>query len=167
MLPLDMSVVGMLVVAYSEECPAISGTTSFLLAFGFLTLITNVVKFVFSLGRPGQGKRYPVLGGVVAIAGLAQLGLGLWGVSLIYPNLRYFSGPKEECGMGVVVAVFIPATIIMLVICGLVGAGLYMSYCKTEEGVEGKGNGGAGADLVRNDSLGSARPSSGPSIDNV
>ena len=93
-----------------------------------VTILANSLKFYFSLRRPGQEKRFPRVKSLVDVFGVCQLGTGIWGMALVFPNLEYLSDPSPEtCEMGPLIATLIPACIIALVaLTLLVAGGLYL-----------------------------------------
>lgn len=133
MLAADMGSIGMIVIGLIQSCPAIPGSIPFLLSFGVIAVTAGILNFVFSLKRKGQGKdRYPLAVGIVQMIGIAQIGLGIWGMVLCFPNFQYFSEPSPDtCELGVMIAMVIPSAIIALVIVGVLGFGLYSTLKKS------------------------------------
>jgi hypothetical protein len=124
---MDMAICGMLYAAFSGECPAIDNMRSYTLSFGFTTLIMNLLKFFFSIAREGQPARYPLPNAIIKFLGILQLAFGIWGISLIAPNLDLFGDTgKDTCEFGPLIAGTIPAAIIACVIVGLLGYGAFV-----------------------------------------
>lgn len=134
---LDLAPIGMVFSALSGSFPAIGSLPAFVLSFVVLNVSVGTVKFVFSLRRCGQAKRYPAAKGVADVLGLLMLGVGIWGIAITYPNLRYLSGPASECKTSSFIAAFIPSTIILvvLVVCVLACTkAVLVSLSKPSEG---------------------------------
>jgi len=113
---LDLAPIGMVSSALTGSCPAIGSLPAFVLSFVALNVSVGIVKFVFNLRRCGQAKRYPVAKGVADMLGLLMLGVGIWGIAITYPNLRYLNGPASECEFQPFLGAFIPSTIILIVL---------------------------------------------------
>jgi hypothetical protein len=129
-LVLDCGVIGMISGGLTGgDCPGIPHILAFILCFGTVTLFVALIKFQFKLARPidendvsDDAKKKAKI--VVAVLGPLQLILGIWGISITYPNTRYFSRERESCAFGVYLCAFIPSTIIGVVIIVLIAMGL-------------------------------------------
>jgi len=94
-------------------------------------MLVGLVKFQYSLRREGNDRRHPCANCLVQMLGLAQLALGIWGVILVFPNVKYFSNPSPDtCELGPMLSMFIPSVIIALVLVGLIGFGMYSLVVK-------------------------------------
>lgn len=122
---LDLAPIGMVFSAFSGECPAIGSLPAFVLSFVVLNVSVGTIKFVFSLRRCGQAKRYPAAKSVADVLGVLMLGVGIWGIAITYPNLRYLNGPAEECKLSSFLGGFIPSTIILVVL-------VVLAFCGTK-----------------------------------
>lgn len=134
---LDMAPIGMVVSAFSGSCPAIGSLPAFVLSFAALNVSVGAVKFVFSLRRCGQAERYKAAKSVADVLGLLLLGVGVWGIAIVYPNLRYLKGPASECEFQPFLGAFIPSTIILVVLVVLalfVAKAMFTSLSNPPEG---------------------------------
>lgn len=136
-LVLDLAVVGMIGAVVGKECPGIPGSLAFIFSFVIVTIIGGLIKFFFSLRREERPALHPTIKAINDIVGLGQLGVGIWGMVLVFPNLGYLSDPgPETCDSEIIICMLIPASIIALVIVGLIGYGIYSLACKKSEEVE-------------------------------
>lgn len=126
MAGLDCGIFGLL-SGLNGECPGIPDAKGFIIAFMCVTGPLNFLKHYFSMDRPGHKSRYPVIKAIMDILGVAQLGIGIWGISVMAPKLGYLSDGlnKETCESGTFVSALIPSAIIFVVLVGLVGALIY------------------------------------------
>ncbi|KAL7551862.1 hypothetical protein ACHAWF_015080 [Thalassiosira exigua] len=131
---LDLGSIGMLIAAATGKCPAIPGAFAFVICFSITNLVGGILKFCFSLQRPGNDKRYVCANIVLQLTGILQLAFGIWGMALIFPNVKYFADPSPEtCDLGPLIAMIIPSSIIALVIVVLVGMALYSVISKKKK----------------------------------
>ena len=129
----DCAVVGMIGPGF-QECPEISSVPKFVCSFAAISIVMGALKFHYSLRREGNDKLYPAENGLAAALGLAQLGVGIWGIVLIAPNLDLFAdaGP-ETCTTAALVVLAIPSAIIAAVIVGLLFYGVYYACFKKKD----------------------------------
>jgi len=119
-LGLDFASLGMIFAAVFGKCPEIPDYLHFAFSFCIVGILVGMIKFFYSLRREGNDERHPCAKGLVDMLGLTQLGLGIWGMVLVFPNLSYLADPSPEtCELGPMLAMFIPAVIIALVIIGV------------------------------------------------
>jgi hypothetical protein len=131
-LMLDSGTIGMIIGGLTGgSCPGIPSIRAFILCFGIVTLSVGFIKFQFKLARPivqndisNDAKKRANAKSVVAALGPLQLIFGIWGISITYPNTKYFSGERESCPFGIYVCAFIPSTIIGVVVIVLIAMGL-------------------------------------------
>ena len=89
-------------------------------------MVVGLIKFHYSLRQEARLRHHSFANCIVQMLGLTQLALGVWGMSLVFPNLEYLGNPSPDtCELGPMLAMFIPSIIIALVIVGLVGFGVY------------------------------------------
>jgi hypothetical protein len=128
-LILSFGIVGLLAQAFGD-CPTIPDATAFLLCFSCATIPSNIIKFYFSLDRPNHKGHYPLPSGIADFLGILQLAFGIWGITLLAPNLDLLGDASPEtCELAVLVAMAIPCAIIAIVIVGLLGVGVYKITC--------------------------------------
>jgi len=133
----DLGSLGMIFAAVGKKCPAIPGHLAFIYAFAAVGVVMGSIRFAFSLKRKGNDKRYPILYGIVSLLGLAQLGLGIWGMILVFPNLGYLTDPSPDtCELGPMIAMIIPAVIIALVLVGIICYAIYKAVMPKKEALE-------------------------------
>jgi hypothetical protein len=132
-LVLDCAIVAMIPSVFGK-CPEISSVRAFAFAFAAISVCIGILKFHFSLRREGNDKVYPAANGVVSALGLAQLGVGIWGIVLVVPNLDLFAdaGP-ETCEIAPLIVLAIPSAIIAMVIVGLLFMGVYNACIKKKD----------------------------------
>lgn len=128
----DLGVIGMVAAGVGGQCPAIGSMKAFLLSFAAVTVAAGGLRFWFSLRRPDQDKLYPRVKILVDFLGIVQLGISVWGMALIFPNLNYLGDPSPQtCEMGPLIATLIPSCIIAVVMVGLLGMLiLHVSGCR-------------------------------------
>ena len=109
-LALDLGYLGMIFVAVGGECPEIPDYMAFISSFSIVGLVMGLIRFVFSLRREGNDKLYPIPAVIATVLGMAQLGLGIWGMVLVFPNLKYFvqTGFDVEKGSLNYKSIFLP-----------------------------------------------------------
>lgn len=116
MLALDMGSIGMIFAVVWSECPAIPSYLAFVYSFAIVGMLAGLIKFQYSLGREGNTKRYPCAQSISSILGMTQVALGIWGVTLVFPNVAYLGNPSPDtCELGPMLAMFIPSVIIAIV----------------------------------------------------
>ena len=131
---MDIAVVGMIGAVVGKECPAIPNALAFIYSFVAVTIVGGLLKFFFSLRREERPALHPIIKGINDIVGIGQLGVGIWGMVLVFPNLGYLSDPgPETCDSAIIICMLIPALIIALVVVGLLGYGIYYLACKKKE----------------------------------
>lgn len=132
-LVLDCGVVGMIPPGFAD-CPEISSVQAFVCSFAAISICMGILKFHFGLRREGNDKLYPMGNGLVSALGLAQLGVGIWGIILTVSNLDLFAdaGP-ETCERAPLIVLAIPSAIIALVIVGLLFYGVYYTCIKKKD----------------------------------
>ena len=132
LLVADCAVVGMIGPGFSD-CPEISSVSAFVCSFAAISIIMGLLKFHFGLRRAGNDKLYPVPSGLASALGLAQLGVGIWGIVLLVPNLDLFGDAgSDTCEMAALVVLAIPSAIIASVIVGLLFYGVYSCFKKKD-----------------------------------
>lgn len=123
--------IGLIMVAIYSECPAIPGWYGFVLSFGILSVVAGCFKFLFSLGRTENQEKYARAYIISQLVGVVQLGLGAWGMVLIFPNLKYFGDVSPEtCQIGPLLAMLIPSIIFAVLLVVLIGMGVYSAWKK-------------------------------------
>ena len=126
LLMLDVGSIGMIFAAVWSVCPAIPSYLSFIYSFAIVGMVVGLIKFHYSLRQEARLRHHSFANCIVQMLGLTQLALGVWGMSLVFPNLEYLGNPSPDtCELGPMLAMFIPSIIIALVIVGLVGFGVY------------------------------------------
>mmetsp|Transcript_7416 Transcript_7416/g.10676 ORF Transcript_7416/g.10676 Transcript_7416/m.10676 type:complete len:500 (-) Transcript_7416:116-1615(-) len=116
MLALDMGSIGMIFAVVWSECPAIPSYLAFVYSFAIVGMLAGLIKFQYSLGREGNTKRYPCAQSISSILGMTQVALGIWGMTLVFPNVAYLGNPSPDtCEFGPMLAMFIPSVIIAIV----------------------------------------------------
>lgn len=133
-LAMDLGSLGMIFASVWSECPEIPDHMAFIYSFSIVGVVMGLIRFVFSLRREGNDKLYSIPAVIATVLGMAQLGLGIWGMVLVFPNLKYFSDPSPEtCETGPMVAMAIPAFIIALVLVGIIFYGIYQAVMPKKE----------------------------------
>ena len=118
-LILDSSCLSMIIVAATGgDCSGIPSLKPMVFAFGTVTLLLAVAKFVFKLRRSDVQQRVPRIAHAVKMCGLVQLGLGIWGIAITIP--KALGGSDLNCTTPVFMVGFIPSVIIAGVLVGLV-----------------------------------------------
>ena len=118
-LILDSACLSMIIVAATGgDCSGIPSLKPMVFAFGTVTLLLAVAKFVFKLRRSDVQQRVPRIAHAVKTCGLVQLGLGIWGIAITIP--KALGGRDLNCTTPVFMVGFIPSVIIAGVLVGLV-----------------------------------------------
>mmetsp|Transcript_500 Transcript_500/g.694 ORF Transcript_500/g.694 Transcript_500/m.694 type:complete len:190 (-) Transcript_500:34-603(-) len=126
----------LIAIAINVPCPAIPGFRGFVYSFAIVSILIGLIRFIFSLSREGNDKRYPRMNIVVSLLGLSQLALGIWGMALSFPNVGYLSDPSPEtCQIGPMLCMLIPSVIIAIAIVAILIYGIYSVFKKKKEEV--------------------------------
>lgn len=116
---LDLAPIGMVVTAFTGDCPGIPTLKAFMLTFGTITLLRAVLKFAFKLGRDGAAVVQPKLRCAVQFMGVLQLIVGLWGIFFTFPRWRYLLDDDGLCSFPLFLSGFVLSAIIAGVILAL------------------------------------------------
>merc|ERR1712232_877991 len=94
---------------------------------GIISVLGGLVKFCFSLRREERPALHPPAKVLTDFLGLGQLGIGIWGMVLVFPNIGILSNPgPETCEVAPMVCMLLPTVIISLVIVIMIGFGIHL-----------------------------------------
>jgi hypothetical protein len=128
---LHMTIIPMLISGFTGSCPAIHGEEIFILCYGSVTIISNGLEFYYSLNRPGHDQVYSKQKKIKDFLGLFQLLIGVYGMFLIFSNLRLFNNPSPDtCELGVLIALLVPSCIMGVVFVILLCMAAYFLWKK-------------------------------------
>ena len=89
------------------------GLPIFNICFGSVAFLNNMTKFIFKIKRRNAKINSPIMFHVTELFGQIQLFLGVWGITLTYPNINYLTGEhdsktgSEECLNQIVFGAFV------------------------------------------------------------
>ena len=139
--------------SFIYSCSGVPSLAAFILAFNATQLLTALLRFAYDLpkfpskdysvavearGEPPSGQT------IVDLAGLAILGIAVWGAVITFPNVGKYFGGADGCDLPIFCCAFItsviPVAVVIFMLLGWAGKTVLEQLYSPKE--EGKDDGG-------------------------